>query len=263
MPCTLLLALLSIAPLVPEGDAQAFTSLFDAKSGAAIADGRYAQWVKDDVLHIEARYDFPDGRVAIEQAAVRLHPRLVQQSWSWREHSGDAVVRAYEVDFATHRATATRADEDKHWEETLDIRPGRTFAGIAFVVVIKALRKDLAPGQKIDLEAVAFTPKPRTATVSVIRRGPEMVRMASRSIAADHYTIHPDIPAIAKLFVTAPDQEVWLFGSPPPAFLRFQGPLAEPKDPVVRVDVIPASPLRRAEGRRTRRHRPRTTSAHH
>ena len=72
--------------------------------------------------------------------------------------------------------------------------------------------------------------------------------MAGRSIPADHYTIHPDIPGIVKLFVHAPDSEVWLFGSGPAAFLRFQGAFAEPDDEVIRVDVIPAASPRN-EGR--------------
>ncbi|HZX96186.1 MAG TPA: hypothetical protein VFE90_16825 [Myxococcales bacterium] len=252
MPWALLAALLAVAPVVPEGDAQAYTSLIDAKTGAAIADGRYAQWVKDDVLHIEARYDFPDGRSVVERAAVRLHPQLVQESWDWTERKGEALIRQYEVDFHTRRAVATRVDQHKRWKEDLDIEPGKTFAGIAFVAVIKALRDDLAPGQKFDLKAVAFTPKPRIAPVNVIRRGAENIEMAGRSLPADHYTIHPDIPGVVKLFVKAPDQEVWLFGGGPPAFLRFQGPMAEPDDPVIRVDLIPApSPSAKAEGRRS------------
>jgi hypothetical protein len=46
---------------------------------------------------------------------------------------------------------------------------------------------------------------------------------------------------------------VWLFGSGPAAFLRFQGPLVEPKDPIIRVDVIPARPTRLPQGRRPHR----------
>jgi hypothetical protein len=70
--------------------------------------------------------------------------------------------------------------------------------------------------------------------------------MAGRTIAADPYTIHPEIPAIARLFVTAPDQRVWLYGTGPAAFLRYEGPLVEPKDPRVRVDTIPSRPANAA-----------------
>ncbi|HET7786885.1 MAG TPA: hypothetical protein VFL36_13010, partial [Myxococcales bacterium] len=166
MPWVLLSALLAVAPSVPEGDAQAYTSLFDARTGAVIADGRYAQWVKDDVLHIDARYDFPDGRTVVEQAAIRLHPRLTQESWDWTEKKGDRLIREYQVDFRTRKAIATRVDQQKRWKEDLDdIEPGKTFAGIAFVTVIKALRDDLGPGKEADLKVVAFTPKPRVAPV--------------------------------------------------------------------------------------------------
>jgi len=237
----LLALLLAVAPHAREGDAQAVTSLIDAKTGVEIADGRYAQHVEGGVLHIESRNDFPDGRVIVERAAIQLGPQMVQESWDWTETKGEALVRQYTVDFRTRHAVATRVDEHKRWkEDSLEIEPGKTFAGIAFVTVIKSLREVLSPGEKIELKAVAFTPKPRVATVSITRAKAEEIEMAGRMIAADPYTIHPEVPAIAKLFVSAPDQHVWLYASGPAAFLRYEGPLAEPKDPIVRVDTIPA-----------------------
>lgn len=248
----LLAAVLAVAVHVQEGDAQAITSLIDPATGSPIADGRYAQEVTAGVLHIEARFDFPDGRTVVERAAVRLLPQLEQESWDWTERKDGKLVRQYAVDFRTKKGVATRVDQHKRWKEDLEIEPGRTFAGIAFVVVIKSLRSELSPGQKRSLKAVAFTPKPRVAPVEVIRERPEDLRMAGHTIAGDRYTIHPDIPAIAKLFVSAPDQHVWLFAGGPAAFLRYEGPLAEPKDPAVRVDVVPTSSpsSNRAAGRR-------------
>ena len=240
MLAPLLAAVLAVAPHSQEGDAQAITSLIDAGTGATIADGRYSQQVVGGVLRIEARYDFPDGRTVVERAAVRLSPRLEQESWDWTERRGGEVIRQYEVDFRSRHAVATRVDQHKQWKEDLDIEPGKTFAGIAFVAVIKQLRSELASGQKVELNAVAFTPKPRTAGVEITRSGAEDVRMAGRTLSGDHYVIHPQVPAIAKLFVKAPDQHVWLFGEGPPAFLRYQGPLVEPGDPAVRVDLIPS-----------------------
>ena len=254
MPWVLLSALLAVAPSVPEGDAQAYTSLFDARTGAVIADGRYAQWVKDDVLHIDARYDFPDGRTVVEQAAIRLHPRLTQESWDWTEKKGDRLIREYQVDFRTRKAIATRVDQQKRWKEDLDdIEPGKTFAGIAFATAIKALRSQLAPGQHVELRAIAFTPRPRSAPIILTRDGVSPVQMAGREVKGDRYTIHVDIPGIVRLFIDPPDIHIWLVAGEPPAFLRFEGPLVEPKDPTVRIDLIPG-PLpegftRRAEAR--------------
>jgi hypothetical protein len=249
----LLAGLLAVVPHAREGDAQAFTSLIDAATDAVLADGRYAQWVSAGLLHIEARNDFPDGRSIVERAVLVLEPELRQRSYEWTERKNGALVRQYEVDFESRRAVATRVDQHKRWKEDVDVEPGKTFSGIAFVAVIKSLRSELAPGEKRELKAVAFTPRPRVATVSVIRERPESVRMAGRTIPADRYTIHPEIPAIARLFVSAPDQHVWLFATGPAAFLRYEGPLIEPKDPVIRVDTIPAA--RANAGRAPRRQR--------
>src|SRR5207302_1880533 len=86
--------------------------------------------------------------------------------------------------------TDVRADRHKWWKEDLDIEPGKTFGGIGFETVVKALRSQLAPGEHVDLRAVAFTPKPRTARVTVTRDGNDPVRMAGRTIPGDRYTIH-------------------------------------------------------------------------
>lgn len=239
--------LLAIPSNVHEGDAQAFTSVTDAQ-GLPLADARYAQWIAGGLLHVESRADFPDGRTIVERATLRLHPQLAQESWDWTEKKAGHVVRRYEVDFKTGKATATRVDEEKRWKEDVTIHPGKTFAGAGFLTAVKALRAQLAVGQHIELEAVAMTPKPRTATVTVTRDGPSEVQMAGRTIEGDKYTIHPDIPAIAKLFIKAPDQQVWLLNSNPAAFLRFEGPLAEPGDPIIRIDLIPG-PSARSQAR--------------
>src|ERR1700704_5239574 len=98
----MLLALLlaAIPPALPEGDVQAFPGLTDA-SGAPIAEGRYVQKLDGDVLRIETRYDFPGGRVIVERAALRLHPRIEHESWDWTERTAGQLVRQYEVDFRT------------------------------------------------------------------------------------------------------------------------------------------------------------------
>jgi len=235
--------LVAVVPHGREGDAQAFTALTDAQ-GKPIADARYAQWVTGDVLHIESRADFPDGRTILEQTALRLHPQIEQLSWAWSERNGDRLLREYTIDFRKRKAVATRVDQEKRWKEDIDVEPGKTFAGIGFMTVVKALRGQLKPGESIELHAVAMTPRPRTVKVTVRRDGPDAVHMAGRTLEADRYTIHPDIPAIAKLFVEAPDQHIWLVGRDPAAFLRFEGPLVEPKDPVIHIDLIPGVPAR-------------------
>jgi hypothetical protein len=62
--------------------------------------------------------------------------------------------------------------------------------------------------------------------------------MAGRTIDGDRFIVHAKIPALAKLFVHVPDARIWLT-APPAGFLRWEGPLAEPSDPIVRVDLLP------------------------
>jgi hypothetical protein len=64
--------------------------------------------------------------------------------------------------------------------------------------------------------------------------------MGARTLAAERFVIHPQIPLafIAKLFVKAPDQYLWFYRPAPPAFLRADIPLAEPSDPILRIELI-------------------------
>ena len=64
---------------------------------------------------------------------------------------------------------------------------------------------------------------------------------SGRTIPADHFIVHPKIPAIAKLFVKVPDAHIWLT-TPPAGFLRYEGALAEPGDQLVRIDLLPGGP---------------------
>jgi hypothetical protein len=238
--------LLAVIPAGQEGDAQAFTSLTD-EHGKSLADGRYSQWVKDGILHIEARYDFPGGRTAVEQATLRLEPKVEQLSWRWTEKNGQTPLREMSIDFLTGNAHSDHFADKKHWDETVKITPGYTFAGIGFITAVKAMRERMKPGEWAELHAIAMTPKPREATVKVTHDGPQRIRMADRTLDADRFTIHPEVPAIAKLFVKVADEHIWLVAGKPAAFLRYEGPLCESDDPIVHVDLIAGPP---AQGRR-------------
>jgi len=117
------------------------------------------------------------------------------------------------------------------------------------------LRDRLVKGEVIELKAVGFTPKPRVVTVKLAYHGTDHgtdhVPMSDRALRGEHFIVRPDIPAIAKLFIKVPDTHIWL--TPPPSgFLRWQGPLVEPNDPLVRVDLVSegeSRPARPADGK--------------
>jgi len=218
-----------------ESAVRAYPILRDA-AGQKIADGNFSQSVENDGLHVQITYTGNDRRME-ETAVLRQRPELSQTKWQWRESLRGQDVRTFAVDFSSGMATAatTENGQTRRWSEKLDITPGQTFAGFGFTLAIKALRDRLMKGETVNLRAVGFTPQPREVGVAISYAGRESIQMADRSVSAEHYVIHPRIPAIAKWFIKAPDANVWL--TPPPAvFVRFQGALVEPSDPIVRID---------------------------
>lgn len=222
-----------------EGAARGFPELRDAK-GNKLAKGEFTQRVENDRLHVKIRYDFDHGHYAEENSVFRQRPKLVQESWSFREDRDGKLYREFQVQFASGTAEAKKLEDGKmkQWSEKLKIDPGRTFAGFGFSLAIKAFHDQLAKGETVKLQAVGFTPKPRTVSVEIYHPGVDNLRMADRVLRGDNFVIHPKLPWLAGLFMHVPDTQVWLT-TPPAVFLRSEGPFAEPKDPVVRVDLLP------------------------
>jgi len=165
------------------------------------------------------------------------------------------VLRRFAVDLATGHATARKRNGDGFdtWDDHLDGTKGG-FAGVGFMYAVKNLTDRLDKGEKIELTAVVFTTKPRAVTVSVSRDQVGELSMGGRRLPAARYVIHPEVPWFARLFVKAPDQYLWYYRPDPPAFLRADIPVAEPGDPIIRIELIPGTESR-AVGRAPRRHR--------
>jgi hypothetical protein len=222
-----------------EGSARGFPVLRSG-AGARVADGDFFQWIQDGKLHVRIVYS-TRGRRVEEHAVFRQRPELIQDEWSFREERNGKVYREFRVNLSTGAATAKKQDEKelKEWSEQVKIEPGRTFAGFGFTLAIKALRKRLLNGEHVELSAIGFTPKPRVASVELTYGGLDRMRMANRTLTGERFVIHPKIPWIADLVVDIPDTHIWLTSPPPAGFLRWEGPLSEPNDDVVRVDLLP------------------------
>jgi len=225
-----------------EGSAHGFPSLCDA-DGRKQADGEFNQWVENDRLQIRIAYDFGAGHRVEEKARFQPAPALAQEEWSWREVKNGEVVREFRVDFGSGEAVARarQGTELREWGRRLQIEPGQTFAGFGFTLALECLRAGLLAGRTYELRAVGFTPHPRIANVVASWAGIDRAAMAGRAIEGDRFIVHPEIPLLARPFVHAPDTQIWLLHAPPTGFLRWQGPLAEPSDAVVRVDLLPTS----------------------
>lgn len=240
----------------PAGAAHEYPGLYDI-TGKKLADGEFRQWVQDDRLHATISYKFSDGQFFEEHARFRQQPELIQEQWSWKELKDGKPQREFAVDLlaATASAHIRKENETKDVSDKIDIVPGQTFAGFGFTIALGNLRPRLIKGEQIELKAVGFSPiptlKPQVVTVKIWHAGLEQMKMSGRFLRGDHFIIHPEIPAIAKLLIRVPDTHIWLTNSPPAAFLRWEGPILLPSDPLVRVDLIsdsqssPAQPVER------------------
>jgi len=229
------------------GSAHAYPVMFDL-AGKKLANAEFTQQIADGLLHVRITFDLVEGGRIEEKASFRQRPELVQKGWSWQEHKEEALQRKYTIDFDSRKAVAQKREKGgvKEWSEQVKIEPGRTFAGFGFTFASQNLRDRLVKGEVIELQAVGFTPKLRVVTVKLAYQGVDRVPMSDRVLRGEHFVIRPNIPAIAKLFVKVPDTHIWL--TPPPSgFLRWQGPLAEPSDPLVRVDLVSGGESRPAK----------------
>jgi hypothetical protein len=190
--------------------------------GSQKAPGEYAQWLDGETIEVRLVYRFPDGRTIEEESAFTRRP-LAQVGWAWKETRGEQVLRRFVV-------------ERKQFEE----QPGTLFAGFGFSFAIQEHLKELLSGKTVELKAAAFTPKPRVAKVALVFEGVETLHVGGRDVKARRFSIRAELPGLVKKLAHVRDHSLWLTESEPAGFLRSEGALMEPGDPLIRVDVVPA-----------------------
>jgi hypothetical protein len=225
----------------PAGAAHGYPGLCDI-NGKKLADGEFRQWIENKRLHVLITYHFSAGQVYEEQAQFRQQPELIQEKWSWKESKNGRTQREFAADFLSGTASVRIPKDNKNVSKKINTEPGRTFAGFGFTVALSNLRKRLLGGAQVQLKALGFSPfptlGPQVVTVTISHGGLDRMRMAGRSLKGDRFIIHPEIPFIAKLFINVPDTKIWLNNPAPAGFLRFEGPIVLPEDPLIRVDLL-------------------------
>jgi hypothetical protein len=233
--------LLAIEVTEPAGAAHGFPGLCDI-NGKKLADGEFRQWIENKRLHVVITYRFSAGELYEEHAQFRQQSELTQEKWSWKESKDGRTQREFAADLLSGTATVRIRQDNKDVSEKISVEPGRTFAGFGFTIALSNLRKRLLSGEQVQLKAVGFSPfptlKPQVVTVTISYGGLDRMRMGGRLVKGDRFIIHPEIPAIAKLFVNVPDTKIWLTNPAPAGFLRWEGPVVLPTDPLIRVDLL-------------------------
>ena len=237
----LALSVLAIEVTQPAGAAHGYPGLYDI-NGKKLADSEFRQWVENNRLHVVITHKFSAEEVYEEHAQFRQQPELIQEKWSWKESKHGRSQREFAVDFLTGIASAHIRQDRKDVSKRINIEPGRTFAGFGFSLALSNLRKRLLSGEQVQLKAVGFSPfptlGPQVVTVTISHGGVQRMRMGGRSPKGDQFIIHPEIPLFAKLFINVPDTKIWLTNPAPAGFLRWEGPIVLPDDPLIRVDLL-------------------------
>jgi hypothetical protein len=233
-----------------EGALHGYPAVFNLQ-GKKLADGEFVQWLENQRLHVKITYDFGSGHTIEEEAVFRQEPEFIQDEWAWRELRNGQIYRQFNVDFGAKKATAQKVEgkASRNWSEEIKIEPGRTFAGFGFTLALKCLREHLIKGQKVELQAVAFTPKPRVVSVELSYGGRDQMSMGERTVSGDRFIIHPDVPVVARAFIEVHDTKIWLTLPRPAGFLRWEGAIVEPDDPIIRVDLLPGDRSGAAESK--------------
>jgi hypothetical protein len=225
----------------PAAAAHGYPGLYDI-SGKKLANSEFRQWVENNRLQVVITHKFSAGEVYEEHAQFRQEPELIQEKWSWKESKYGKSQREFAVDFLSGIASAHVSQDHKNVSKRINIEPGRTFAGFGFSLALSNLRKRLLSGEQVQLKAVGFsqfpTLGPQVVTVTISHGGVQSMRMGGRSPKGDQFIIHPEIPLIAKLFINVPDTKIWLTNPAPVGFLRWEGPIVLPDDPLIRVDLL-------------------------
>ena len=234
----------------PAGSAHGYPGLCNI-DGKKVADGEFRQWIENKKLHVTITYKFPDGELYEEQTQFRQQPELIQEKWSWKESNQGKPQREFTVDFLSGIAGAHVRANQKDVSKKINIEPGRTFAGFGFSIALSNLRKRLLSGEQVQLKAVGFSPfptfGPQVVTVTISYGGLDRMRMSGRSVRGDRFVVHPEIPFIANFFVNVPDTKIWLTNPAPAGFLRWEGPIVLPDDPLIRVDLLSGTKSEAAE----------------
>lgn len=238
---SLTLSAFAIEVTEPAAAAHGYPGVYDI-NGKKLADSEFRQWVEKNRLHVIITHKFSADEVYEERAQFRQQPELIQENWSWKESKHGRPQREFAVNFLTGTASAHIRQDNKDVSKTIKIEPGRTFAGFGFSLALSNLRKRLLNGEQVQLKAVGFSPfptlGPQVVTVTVSHGGVDRMKMSGRSVKGDRFIIHPEIPFIAKFFVDVPDTRIWLTNPAPAGFLRWEGPIVLPTDPIIRVDLV-------------------------
>lgn len=220
-----------------EGMVRGFLVLTDT-SGARIASGDFLQSSREGEIRARTVLNFKDGSLHEEIATFTQQRnfllksyRLVQKGPAFAEDIEATLERGggkYRV-----KVTPRKAGRERVLSGRLNL-PADVYNGM-----VPTVAKNVKEGRET-IHIVAFTPAPRLVQLEMIPSGEEGFFIGDLQKSALHYVLKPRLGMLkvpAKLMgKMPPDNHLWILTSDVPAFVKFQGPLAN-EGPVWRIEL--------------------------
>ncbi len=221
----------------PEGTTHGFLIL-KTPAGEHLADGDLVQIPRKGGMESTMTFHFDDGSLFVETVVFTQRRVLSMQSYHI-VNKGPAFKRELDAMFTRDGAySVTSHEPGKEVERktgTLELPPD-VYNGMVITV---AKNLDAQPGRRVHM--VAFTPSPTLIGLELAPSPAGHFRLGRRKSSAVHFTLKPKLGKMMAAFAhlvgkSPPDGHAWILTDGAPAFVRFEGPLAE--DRLWRIDLV-------------------------
>lgn len=220
-----------------EGTVRGFLILSQT-DGSRIASGDFLQSAKGGEVKTRILLNFKDGSVHDEWAVFSQQRNFLMKSYHLLQKGPafqEDVEASLERQTGKYRVKVKQRKDgrEKALSGKLDL-PSDVYNGMVPIVA-----KNLKGGRGM-IHMVAFTPTPRVIELEMIPSGGEGFTIGDLKKDALHYVLKPKL-GLLKIPATLmgkmpPDNHLWIETSDVPAFVKFQGPLAN-EGPAWRIEL--------------------------
>jgi hypothetical protein len=214
-----------------EGNVHGFLVL-KTLDGNTIADGDSIQDVRGDRVTSRLVFHFRDGSVYNETTVFsqRRNFRLLSEHVVQK---GPAFQHPMEVSIDGASGQVRVRYTSEHGEEKVAAERMKLPPDVANGLILTLLKNVRPDAPRTTVSMVAAAPKPRLVKLAITREGEDIFSIAGGAARkAMHYVVKVEIGGLAGIVAPLvgkqpPDLHAWIFGGEAPAFVKWEGPLAE------------------------------------
>ena len=205
-----------------------------------LASGDSTQVVHNGLITARTFFTFKDGSID-DETTVYTQGRTFHLLTDRHIQRGPAFPHPMDVLVDTRTSQITVRAADKDGKEQVDTTRLTLPANIANGMVPLALENLPPDSPGTTLSMVVVAPKPRLVKLIISNIGEDPYSVAGSPRKATHFTIRIDLGGVAAIVAPIinkqpPNIQLWIVGSPAPAFAREVGPLY-PEGPITTIQL--------------------------